>query len=57
MSEQTNDTVFIGFQASPELRDKLDQLAKVTRRSRSETLRILVERATPQDLVVVAEAQ
>ena len=46
-------TTFIGAKASPELAAKLAMLAKATRRTKSDVLRILIENAAPRDLVVV----
>ena len=42
---------YIGARVPQEILDKLDRLAAQTRRTRSETLRILIENAEIADLV------
>jgi predicted transcriptional regulator len=46
----TSHTVYLPFKVSPEIRDKLDGLAKAVRKSRSATLRALILAADVDDL-------
>ena len=43
--------IYIGARVPQEIAEKLDRLAAQTRRTRSETLRLLIENAEPADLV------
>ena len=47
----TDATVILNFRVVPELRDKIDALAEANSLTRSEALRLLIERATAEDLV------
>ena len=45
------ETVVIVTRVAPELAAKLDRLAEIGQRSRSDTLRLIIENATPDDLI------
>ena len=50
-------TSFVGAKVAPELAARLAMLAKATRRTKSDVLRLLIENAEPRDLVVVEEGK
>jgi predicted transcriptional regulator len=45
------ETVVIVTRVAPELAAKLDRLAELAQRSRSDALRLIIENATPDDLI------
>jgi predicted transcriptional regulator len=45
------ETVVIVTRVAPELAAKLDRLAEIGQRSRSDTLRLIIENATTDDLI------
>ena len=51
MSEK-KETIHVGAEVSPELSEKLDWLARTSRRSRAETIRILIEQAELDDVLL-----